>query len=92
MSNSSTSQLSKEISSFDYLSIGFGSMIGVGWIIVLGDWLAQAGPMGAILAFGTFTTGPAGTTMSLEWSQTVTNPSTTATITSGSFLQYTKIR
>ena len=51
MSNSSTSQLSKEISSIDYLSIGFGSMIGVGWIIVLGDWLTQAGPMGAILAF-----------------------------------------
>ena len=44
-------RLSKEINSIDYLSIGFGSMIGVGWIIVLGEWLAQAGPLGAILAF-----------------------------------------
>ena len=51
MSSTSAPRLSKEISSIDYLSIGFGSMVGVGWIIVLGDWLTQAGPVGAILAF-----------------------------------------
>ena len=51
MSSTSAPRLSTEISSIDYLSIGFGSMVGVGWIIVLGDWLAQAGPVGAILAF-----------------------------------------
>ena len=32
-------------------TIGFGAIIGTGWLIVLGSWLDQAGPMGAILAF-----------------------------------------
>lgn len=57
-----------------------------------GDIFTTGSGARTILAFGTFTTGPAGTTISLEWSQTVNNPSTTATINSGSFIQHTKIQ
>ncbi|MCH8234731.1 MAG: hypothetical protein IIC29_01245 [Chloroflexi bacterium] len=57
-----------------------------------GDIFTSGSGARTILTFGTFTTGPAGTTISLEWAQTVTNPATTATINSGSFIQYTKIR
>ena len=57
-----------------------------------GDIFTSGSGARTILTFGKFTTGPAGTTISLEWAQTVTNPATTATINSGSFIQYTKIR
>jgi basic amino acid/polyamine antiporter, APA family len=43
--------LSRAISGSEFFALGFGTIIGVGWIIVLGDWLRQAGPVGAILAF-----------------------------------------
>lgn len=57
-----------------------------------GDIFTSGSGARTILTFGTFTTGPAGTTISLEWAQTVTNSSTTATISTGSFIQYTKVR
>mgnify|MGYP001795099383 CR=1 FL=1 len=31
--------------------LSFGTIIGVGWITVMGDWLADAGPIGAVIAF-----------------------------------------
>lgn len=43
--------LGKAMSYFDYISLGIGSIIGVGWVIVAGDWLVRGGPLGAILAF-----------------------------------------
>ena len=57
-----------------------------------GDIFTSGSGARTILTFGTLTTGPAGTTISLEWAQTIDNPSTTATIGAGSFIQYTKIR
>jgi len=33
-------------------SLAFGTIIGVGWITVLGSWLSEAGSLGAMLAFG----------------------------------------
>jgi len=44
-------QLKGGISLREFFSLGFGTIIGVGWVIVLGEWLDQAGPLGAILAF-----------------------------------------
>jgi basic amino acid/polyamine antiporter, APA family len=35
----------------DFFSLGFGAMIGVGWLVVMDDWLIRGGPLGAILAF-----------------------------------------
>jgi APA family basic amino acid/polyamine antiporter len=33
-----------------YFALSFGSMVGSGWIILLGDWLRRAAPGGALLA------------------------------------------
>ena len=44
-------QLAREIRGSQFFSLGFGSIVGMGWIIFVGEWLSQAGPLGAILAF-----------------------------------------
>lgn len=44
--------LSKVIGQFGLFAIAFGSMIGVGWVTAVGSWLAQAGALGTMLAFG----------------------------------------
>lgn len=43
-------QLHREISAVGLFTLAFGSIIGVGWITVLGSWLGGAGPAGAALA------------------------------------------
>lgn len=40
-----------DIGHFQYLALGFGTMIGSAWVILLGDWLSEAGPGGAVLGF-----------------------------------------
>jgi amino acid transporter len=39
------------MSSWDYFTLAFGSIVGVGWMILLDDWLARGGPVGAVLGF-----------------------------------------
>ncbi len=46
-----SSELGKEIKGRHFFSLAFGCIIGVGWIIILGEWLEQAGPLGTMLAF-----------------------------------------
>ncbi|MDN6604014.1 APC family permease [Brevibacterium sp.] len=41
----------KALGTFDALFIGFGAMIGFGWVVLTGEWLSGAGTLGAILAF-----------------------------------------
>ena len=43
--------LARAITYKDYIGLALGSMIGIGWVIVAGDWLIKGGPLGAILAF-----------------------------------------
>jgi len=43
--------LAKAMSFRHYLGLGIGSIIGVGWVVVAGDWLVRGGPLGAILGF-----------------------------------------
>lgn len=43
--------LRRALSALDYFCFGFGSMVGVGWLVVMGDWLGRGGPAGAALAF-----------------------------------------
>ena len=43
--------LKKHLGPFNFFAIAFGSIIGVGWMIVVGDWLQSAGPLGTSLAF-----------------------------------------
>ncbi len=39
------------LSTIEYFTFGFGSMIGVGWLVLMDDWLARGGPGGAMLGF-----------------------------------------
>jgi APA family basic amino acid/polyamine antiporter len=35
----------------EYFTLAFGSIVGVGWLVVINDWLKRGGPGGAMLAF-----------------------------------------
>ncbi|MDR3512459.1 MAG: APC family permease [Caulobacteraceae bacterium] len=39
------------IGAVQYFTLGFGTIIGSAWVVLLGDWLTEAGPGGAILGF-----------------------------------------
>lgn len=43
----------KVLGRLDAIALGFGAMIGFGWVILTGDWLAEAGTMGSVLALVT---------------------------------------
>jgi amino acid transporter len=43
--------LAKAVSFKDYVGLGIGAIIGIGWVIVAGEWLTKGGPLGAILGF-----------------------------------------
>ncbi|GGL95003.1 APC family permease [Glutamicibacter protophormiae] len=42
--------LKKVLGKWDALAIGVGAMIGFGWVVLTGDWITTAGPIGASLA------------------------------------------
>ena len=44
-------ELARKLGLLDYFSLGFGTMVGVGWLVLMDDWLARGGPAGAILGF-----------------------------------------
>ena len=44
--------LARNLGLRDYFALAFGTMIGVGWLVVMDDWLGRGGPGGAMLAFG----------------------------------------
>src|SRR5436190_21178993 len=39
------------LSTLEYFTFGFGTMIGVGWLVLMDDWLARGGPGGGMLGF-----------------------------------------
>ncbi len=43
--------LARKLRTLDYFTLGFGSMVGVGWLVVMNDWLARGGPLGGMLGF-----------------------------------------
>ncbi|WP_313817442.1 APC family permease [Citricoccus sp.] len=43
-------QLKKALSAVDAYAMGFGAMIGFGWVVLTGSWLEGAGTMGAVVA------------------------------------------
>src|SRR5262245_60740666 len=45
-----TPSLRKELGAVQCFTMGYGAIVGVGWLIVLGSWLGQAGPLGAMIA------------------------------------------
>jgi amino acid transporter len=44
-------RLHGNLSTVEYFTFGFGSMIGVGWVVLMDDWLSRGGPGGALLGF-----------------------------------------
>jgi basic amino acid/polyamine antiporter, APA family len=39
------------LSVVEYFTFGFGTMIGVGWVVLMDDWLSRGGPGGGMLGF-----------------------------------------
>lgn len=42
----------KALNAFDSYALGFGAMIGFGWVVLSGGWLEDAGTLGAAIAMG----------------------------------------
>src|SRR5271166_306851 len=45
-------RLARKLTLADYFALGFGTMIGTGWVVLMDDWLGRGGPVGAMLGFG----------------------------------------
>lgn len=43
--------LARKLRLGDYFALAFGAMIGVGWLVLMDDWLGRGGPLGAVLGF-----------------------------------------
>jgi len=44
-------RLARRLRLIDYFSLGWGTMVGVGWLVIMDDWLNRGGPLGGILGF-----------------------------------------
>ena len=43
--------LARKLRLTDYFTLGWGTMVGVGWLVVMDDWLSRGGALGALLGF-----------------------------------------
>ncbi|HVS89958.1 MAG TPA: APC family permease [Candidatus Acidoferrum sp.] len=43
--------LARKLRLHDYFTLAFGTMVGVGWLVLMDDWLGRGGPLGAMLGF-----------------------------------------
>lgn len=43
--------LARKLRATDYFTLGWGTMVGVGWLVVMDDWLARGGALGTLLGF-----------------------------------------
>ena len=43
--------LARKLRLTDYFTLGWGTMVGVGWLVVMDDWLGRGGSLGALLGF-----------------------------------------
>jgi basic amino acid/polyamine antiporter, APA family len=44
-------ELARKLRIIDYFTLGWGTMVGVGWLVLMDDWLLRGGPLGGILGF-----------------------------------------
>ncbi len=44
-------QLARKLRVRDYFSLGWGAMVGVGWLVIMDDWLTRGGTLGGVLGF-----------------------------------------
>src|ERR1700741_4947475 len=47
----SMTTLARKLRVVDYFTLGWGTMVGVGWLVVMDDWLLRGGSLGGILGF-----------------------------------------
>jgi basic amino acid/polyamine antiporter, APA family len=45
------SMLARKLRITDYFALAWGTMVGVGWLVVMDDWLTRGGPLGGVLGF-----------------------------------------
>ena len=43
--------LARKLRATDYFTLGWGTMVGVGWLVVMDDWLLRGGSLGTLLGF-----------------------------------------
>jgi amino acid transporter len=43
--------LARQLRATDYFTLGWGTMVGVGWLVIMDDWLLRGGSLGALLGF-----------------------------------------
>src|SRR5579864_996610 len=43
--------LARKLRVTDYFTLGWGTMVGVGWLVIMDDWLSRGGSLGALLGF-----------------------------------------
>jgi basic amino acid/polyamine antiporter, APA family len=43
--------LARKLRAIDYFTLGWGTMVGVGWLVVMDDWLGRGGALGTVLGF-----------------------------------------
>ena len=43
--------LARKLRAIDYFALGWGTMIGAGWLVLMDDWLVRGGALGGILGF-----------------------------------------
>ncbi len=43
--------LARKLRLLDYFALGWGTMVGVGWLVVMDDWLLRGGVLGGVLGF-----------------------------------------
>src|SRR4029077_9563116 len=50
-SSNQVTTLARKLRFTDYFTLAFGTMIGVGWLVLMDDWLARGGPLRVSLGF-----------------------------------------
>jgi len=43
--------LARKLRAIDYFTLGWGTMVGVGWLVIMDDWLSRGGALGTVLGF-----------------------------------------
>jgi len=43
--------LARKLRAVDYFTLGWGTMVGVGWLVIMDDWLLRGGALGTVLGF-----------------------------------------
>ncbi len=43
--------LARKLRAVDYFTLGWGTMVGVGWLVIMDDWLTRGGALGTVLGF-----------------------------------------